>query len=140
MGDDVDEETQEALNIAGGVASLGAAAVNACELLREGGGWQQWVGLALEAVRGVGALFTGAADETAPAPAPGELERAIELLEAAETMGAPRSFHVEGGSGEGGNPKKWRQNRPGWRIPRGGGGPSFSPGLLEELELAGGAS
>jgi hypothetical protein len=83
LGDDIDEETQQALYIAGGVASLGNAAVEACELLRDGGGWQQWVGLAFEAATGLLAHFTGAPDGDAP-DAPPELVEAVGLLEAAQ--------------------------------------------------------
>jgi len=75
LGDDVDEETQEALRIAGGVADLGTAAVDACEVLRDGEGWQRWVGLALEASASVLARF--------PGDVPPELRTAVLLLEAA---------------------------------------------------------
>ena len=82
LGDDIDEEAQSALHIAAGVANLGAAAVGACELLRDGGGWQQWVALALEATTGLVAHFTGAADGDQTAEVPPELLEAVQLLQA----------------------------------------------------------
>lgn len=65
-----------------GALELGDAAVDACELLRDGAGWQAWVALALEAAGSLAAAIDGAGPADTAEPVPPELERAIELLEA----------------------------------------------------------
>jgi len=71
---------REALGHASAVTGLGRAAVDACELLRDGAGWQAWVELALEAAVGLAAHFGGAADSL-PSEPPDELGVAIRALE-----------------------------------------------------------
>lgn len=81
VGDDGGDDWDQALSIARGTSLLGAAAVEACELARDGAGWQAWVGLALEAAVGVAAHFGGAGDP-APSTPPAELTAAISALTA----------------------------------------------------------
>lgn len=71
----------EELGYASAVVDLGRAATRGCELHRAGAGWQQWVGLALEATAAVAARFGGAADEGVPAEPPAELLDARAALE-----------------------------------------------------------
>ena len=82
VGDQGGEDYDTASMIAIGAHELGKAAVDACELLRDGEGWQSWVALALEAARGVAAMIDGAGPADVREPVPQELAHAIELLEA----------------------------------------------------------
>ena len=81
-GDQGGEEYERASYYAHGAHALGAAAVDACELVRDGAGWQAWVGLALEAARAVAGLIDGAGPADVTQPVPAELTHAIGLLEA----------------------------------------------------------
>lgn len=65
-----------------GAHQLGDVAVDACELLRDGAGWQAWVALALEAAGSLAAAIDGHGPEQIEGPVPEELRRAITLLEA----------------------------------------------------------
>lgn len=78
---EVPEEGRDEMEIARGITDVAGAAVQACELLRDGAGWQQLVTLMLEATTGAIAQFTGAADEEAGDPPP-ELLEAHAALEA----------------------------------------------------------
>ncbi len=82
IGDAPDEDVALALRLSQGAVLLGQAAVFGCGLVRDGEGWQAWVGLALEAAVGVVSFFGGAGPEDLPADPPIELTAAIELLEA----------------------------------------------------------
>lgn len=76
--------------IARGAQSLGAIAVDSCELLRadESVGWQHWLLMAVEAATAIVGIIEGAnADIDEPAPL--ELLRAIAMMEWAIDYGAP---------------------------------------------------
>ena len=78
---------EEASRYSHGAVELGRAAVDGCELLRDGAGWEAWVTMALEAAGSLAAIFGGADPdaEAAPAEPPTELSEAIRLLEAEES-------------------------------------------------------
>ena len=80
VGDASTEEYRDAMSYANGAVLLGRAAVEACELARDGAGWQAWVGLALEAAMGVASHFGGAADGDIPSEPPDGLTSAIAML------------------------------------------------------------
>jgi len=82
VGDEGGEEWARALSVARGAADLGAAAVDGCELARDGAGWAAWVGLALEVVVDLVERFGGAAEGELPATAPPSLLAAREALAA----------------------------------------------------------
>ena len=82
VGDEGGEEWTRALDVARGAADLGAAAVDGCELARDGAGWAAWVGLALEVVVDLVERFGGAAEGELPATAPPSLLAAREALAA----------------------------------------------------------
>jgi len=79
----IGDEADDAISVARGITELGQAAVGACELVRDGAGWQQWVNLALEAIAGVAGAFGPlvADDPSAVREAPPELVEAQRLLE-----------------------------------------------------------
>ena len=78
---------EDASRYSHGAVELGRAAVDGCEILRDGAGWQAWVTMALEAAESLAAIFGGADSdaEAAPAEPPPELSEAIRLLEAEES-------------------------------------------------------
>lgn len=80
VGDQGGEEYDLARTITLGAHQLGVAAVDACELVRDGAGWQAWVSLALEAAMSLAATIDGAGPDIS-GPVPLELATAIELLE-----------------------------------------------------------
>jgi hypothetical protein len=82
VGDEGGEEWARALSVARGAADLGAAAVDGCELQRDGAGWAAWVQLALEVVVDLVERFGGAAEGEMPATAPPDLLAAREALAA----------------------------------------------------------
>jgi len=81
VGEQGGEEYDLARTITLGAHQLGEAAVDACELLRDGVGWQAWVSLALEATMSLAATIDGAGPADIAGPVPLELTTAIELLE-----------------------------------------------------------
>ncbi len=81
VGEQGGEEWETTLTAARGALLLGSEAIRACELARDGAGWQQWVALALETAGAVAAFIDGAGPADLAEPVPTELERAIELLE-----------------------------------------------------------
>lgn len=81
VGDRGGEEWETTFTAARGTLLLGTEAIRACELARDGAGWQQWVGLALEAALSVAAFINGAGPADVVGTVPPELERAIDLLE-----------------------------------------------------------
>lgn len=81
VGDQGGEEYDLARTITLGAHQLGDAAVDACELVRDGAGWQAWVSLALEAAMSLAATIDGAGPADVAGPVPTELATAIELLE-----------------------------------------------------------
>lgn len=81
VGDDASPEYERASMIAHGAQQLGSAAVDACELLRDGAGWKVWVESALESAFWVAGLIDGATPEDIDGPVPIELLRAIAMLE-----------------------------------------------------------
>jgi len=80
--DDAGDDVDLALQLTRGAVLLGQAAVDGCDLARDGAGWQAWVGLALEAAGGLAAMFGGAGPERLPAEPPPALAGAVLLLEA----------------------------------------------------------
>jgi hypothetical protein len=82
VGDAGGEDFDTAIDISRGAVALGRAAVEGCGLLRDGAGWEQWVGLALETAVGLAAHFGAAAEGDIPATPPEELTAAITALRA----------------------------------------------------------
>ena len=80
IGDEGGQEYETAMIAANGVHVLGQQAVAACELVRDGAAWQQWVMLALETVGAVVGVIEGASDGI-EIPAPSELHEAVQILE-----------------------------------------------------------
>lgn len=84
VGDTQDDDARLALDASRGAVLLGEAAVDSCEMLRNGSadGWESWVGLALEAAYGLVGIFTSAGPEpmSSPGEIPPELLRAVDLL------------------------------------------------------------
>ena len=76
-------EADDELAIAHGITNLGRAAVAGCILLRDGAGWQQWVGLAMEVAVGLHGLISGSSNEHVD-EVPPELAEAIDALEDAD--------------------------------------------------------
>jgi len=79
VGDNNNEHYNEAMTAARGVQTLGRQAVRACELVRDGAAWQQWVLLAIETVGAVVGVIEGANEEN-EVTAPAELHKALENL------------------------------------------------------------
>ena len=81
VGDDGGEEWNQALGIAELALIAGRAGVGACEMVRDGADWQEWVGEALEAAMAVAAHFGGAGPGDVPETPPSELTEAITALQ-----------------------------------------------------------
>ena len=82
VGDSQDDDARLALDASRGAVLLGDAAVDSCEMLRDGraDGWESWVGLALEAAYGLVQIFTSAGPADDFGEVPPELLRAIDAL------------------------------------------------------------
>lgn len=81
-GDRGGERFDEAIRYARGAQLLGQFAVGACRNLRDGAGWQVWVGTALEAAGAVASFFGAAGPEDLPDAPPPALTSAITQLQA----------------------------------------------------------
>jgi hypothetical protein len=81
VGDRGGEDYERVSLIAHGAHQLGSAAVDACELARDGAGWQVWVEFTLESLTWMYRFIIGAGPADIGDPPPIELLRAMAMLE-----------------------------------------------------------